>query len=119
MNIVLCYTKKQLEVKMKTISLSEELFDKLKIVEGKKLDEKINNLLETNALMRLKECEDEIFECESKYGMDFEGFKEVWKTKSIKEKHSHEIERDFMEWEGFEFERKKWLNTLRYIKKRV
>ncbi|MEK6656745.1 MAG: hypothetical protein AABY79_03675 [Nitrospirota bacterium] len=104
---------------MKTISLSEELLDKLEIVEGKKLDEKINNLLETNTLMRLKECEDKIFEFESKYGMDFEGFKKAWKAKSIKEKHSHEVERDFMEWEGFEAERKKWLIALRNTRKRA
>ncbi len=104
---------------MKTISLSEELFDKLKIVEGEKLDEKINNLLETNALMRLKECEDKIFEFESKYGMDFEGFKRAWKGGSIEDKRSHKVERDFMEWEGFESERKKWLNTLHNIRKRA
>jgi hypothetical protein len=101
---------------MKTISLSEKLFDKLKNVEGKETDEKILNLLETNALMRLKECEERIFEFESKYGMDFEGFKRVWEQGKIKDKYDHRIERDFMEWEGFESERKKWLNTIHDIR---
>jgi hypothetical protein len=60
---------------MKNIGLSEELIDKLKIVEGGEFDEKILNLLETNVLMKLKECEEQIFKFESKYGMDFENFK--------------------------------------------
>ena len=54
---------------MKIISLSEKLFDKLKIVEGKKAGEKIFNLLKTNALMRLKECEELIFKFESERKM--------------------------------------------------
>lgn len=62
---------------MKNIGLSEKLIDKLKIVEGDEFDEKIFNLLETNALLRLKECEDKIFNFESKYGLDFEKFKKV------------------------------------------
>lgn len=104
---------------MKTISLPEEVLSKLKIVEGNNIDEKIFNLLETNALMRLKECEERIFEFESRYGMDFEMFKKQWENGAIKDKHSHRVERDFMEWEGFEFERKRWLKILRDIKEKV
>jgi hypothetical protein len=104
---------------MRTIRLSEELLDKLETVEGKEIDEKIFNLLETNVLMRLKECEDIIFKFESKYGMDFESFKNAWEEGTIKDKYSHRVERDFMEWEGFESERKQWLNTLRDIKARA
>ncbi|BCB96535.1 hypothetical protein JZK55_14570 [Dissulfurispira thermophila] len=104
---------------MKTISLSEEILDKLKIIEGKEIDEKIFNLLETNALMRLKECEERIFEFESRHGLDFEMFRKQWENEAIKDKHSHRVERDFMEWEGFEFERKKWLKFLRDIKEKV
>lgn len=101
---------------MKNIGLSEKLVDKLKFVEGEELSEKILNLLETNALMKLKECEEQIFGFESKYSMDFENFKKAWEKGVIKGKHSHEVERDFMEWEGFESERKKWLKTLFDIK---
>jgi len=101
---------------MKTISLSEKIFDKLTTVEGKETDEKILNLLETNALMRLKECEERIFEFESRYGMDFEGFKRAWEKGTLRDKHDHRVERDFMEWEGFESERRKWLYTLQDIR---
>lgn len=101
---------------MKTINLSEKIIDKLKIIEGKEINEKIFSLLETNAIMRLKECEDLIFTFEAKYGMDFNGFKKDWEDGTIKNKHSHQVEKDFMEWEGFESERIKWLNALRDMK---
>ncbi len=101
---------------MKTINLSEEMYDKLNIVEGKEIGEKISHLLEANALMRLKECEEQIFRFEARYGMDYKGFKTAWEKGDIKNKRSHQVERDFMEWEGFELERKKWLKTLKDIK---
>lgn len=97
---------------MKTVAVSEKLFDKLSIISGKEFDEKLSSLLETNALMKLKECEDKIFEFEAIYGMDFEGFSDAWKQGSLQHKHSHKVERAFMEWEGFESERKKWLQFL-------
>lgn len=89
------------------------MFEKLNVVKGGKFDGKIFNLLETNVLMRLRECEERIFGFESRYGMDFESFSKTWKKGSITDKHSHAVERDYMEWEGFEAERKKWLRTLR------
>jgi hypothetical protein len=100
---------------MKPISLSEKVYDKLKIIEGKEIDEKIFHLLETNALMRLKECEEQIFRFEAKYRMDYKDFKTAWEKGAIKHKRSHQVEKDFMEWEGFESERKKWLEALRDI----
>lgn len=97
---------------MKTITISEDLLSKLETVEGKEINEKILNLLETNVLMRLRECEDMIFKYESKYGMDFESFKNAWEQGIIKDKYSHKVERDFIEWEGFESERRQWLKLL-------
>lgn len=89
------------------------MFEKLNVVKGGKFDEKIFNFLETSAIMRLRECEKRMFGFESRYGMDFESFSKAWKKGSITDKHSHAVERDYMEWEGFEAERKKWLKTLR------
>lgn len=66
--------------------------------------------------MRLKECEELIFTFEARYGMDFNDFKKAWEDGKIKNKHSHQVEKDFMEWEGFESERIKWLNALRDMK---
>ena len=101
---------------MKTVTIPENLLEKLNVISGKAFDEKISNLLLTNAIMKLKECEDRIFELESKYGMDFDSFKMSWESGAVKDKYSHKVERDFMEWEGFESERKKWLHTLHDIR---
>lgn len=101
---------------MKTIAVSEKLFDKLSIVSGREFDEKLYSLLETNALMKLKECENRIFEFEADYGMDFESFRNAWEQGKLADRYSHKVERNFMEWEGFETERKKWLQFLREIR---
>lgn len=74
---------------MKTINLSEKMYDKLKIVKGKEIDEKISHLLEANALMRLKECEEQIFRFEARYGVDYKDFKTTWERVDIKHKRSH------------------------------
>ena len=60
-------------------------------------------------LLRLKECEESLFQFESRYGMDFESFTKAWDEDEISEKHSHEVERDYMEWEGFHGEKRKLL----------
>jgi hypothetical protein len=48
--------------------------------------------------------------------MTFKDFKIEWSKGKIAKKHSHEIERDYMEWEGFEEEKKHWLSTIRKIR---
>ena len=101
---------------MGTIDLAEELLDNLGHVQGKDIGEKIAYLLESNILLRLKECDDYLFRFESKYGMEFEGFAQAWDRDEIERRHSHEIERDFMEWEGFHLERRRLLQSLRNMR---
>jgi len=62
---------------------------------------------------KLRECEEKIVEFEAKYGMTFEEFKESWNTKKITDKYSHRVERGYMEWEGLQMEKKRWLSTLK------
>jgi len=50
--------------------------------------------------------------------MDFESFAGAWDEDEIPEKHPHEVERDYMEWEGFRGERRKLSRTLRTMRKR-
>jgi hypothetical protein len=101
---------------MGTIDLAQELVDSLSLVEGKDIDEKIAYLIETNILLRLKECDEYLFRFESKYGMEFENFAQAWDRGEIGNRHSHQVERDFMEWEGFSLERRKLLQSLRSIR---
>ena len=48
--------------------------------------------------------------------MDYAQFEAAWKRNEIQNKHSHEVERDLMEWEGFMLERQRWLTILRDLK---
>ena len=101
---------------MEKISIAEDLLEGLDFVQGKNVQEKIFHLIVNNVLLRLKECEESLFQFESRYGMDFESFARAWDDDEIPEKHSHGIERDYMEWEGFHGERRKLLRTLRTMR---
>ena len=101
---------------MKTITLAEDLLENLDFIQGRDIQEKLSRLVENNLLLQIKECEELIFKFESKYGMDFENFAALWEADGIKNRHSHEVERDYMEWEGFAQERTKLLNALRSLK---
>lgn len=103
---------------MRAVNLAEDLLDDLKIVQGKNIQEKISHLIENNIMLQLKECEEFLFKFESKYGMDFESFAKAWEAGEIEGRHSHEVERDFMEWEGFSLERRKLLAALRDVRKK-
>ena len=104
---------------MGTINLAEDLMESLGLVQGKDIEEKISHLIETNILLQLRECEEHLFRFESRYGMAFEGFAQAWEAGEIEGKHSHGVERDFMEWEGFDLERSKLLRSLRELRLRT
>lgn len=101
---------------MKMVELPERVLEKLEQVEGKDFTEKIVNLLRQRILAQLRECDEQILKYETKYGLDFEQFESAWKNNQIENKRSHEVERDFMEWEGFVLERQRWLSMLRELK---
>lgn len=104
---------------MKTIALADNLLDSLELVPGKDFQEKLSRLLENSLVLHLRECEDYLLKLESKYGMDFKSFAELWEQGGVPDKHSHEVERDFMEWEGFTMERLSLLKALRDLKAKV
>ncbi len=87
----------------------------LESVAGETPDEKVLSLLETYLATQLRACEREINEFEVKYHSTFNEFVEAWKQNLIPNKHSHEIERDYMEWEGLVAEKKRWLDQLRSL----
>ena len=61
---------------------------------------------------RLRECEREIGDFELKYRMTFAEFAEAWEGDEIPNKWSHQVERDYMIWEGLEAEKRKWSDSL-------
>jgi len=52
---------------------------------------------------------------ELKYRMTFAEFAEAWEQGAIAGRWSHAVERDYMEWEGLEEERRQWLARLRAL----
>lgn len=104
---------------MRTVQLAEDVLAGLELVEGKDIEEKLSHLIRANILLRLKECDEVLFRYESKYGMEFASFTQAWDQGEIRYKHSHEVERDFMEWEGFSLEKRKLFKALRDIKLRT
>jgi hypothetical protein len=104
---------------MGMVQLAEDLLASLELVEGKDIEEKVSRLIRANILLRLKECEEALFRFESKYAMEYDSFTHAWDEGEIAGKHSHEVERDFMEWEGFSLERRKLLRALRDLRLRT
>jgi hypothetical protein len=104
---------------MKTFALADNMVESLKLVPGKDIQEKLSRLLENSLVLQLRECEDYLFKFESKYGMDFSGFADLWEHGGIPDATSHEVERDFMEWEGFTMERSSLLRALQNLKAKV
>ncbi|MEK7312564.1 MAG: hypothetical protein AAB382_11365 [Chloroflexota bacterium] len=100
---------------MVALSVSPQVAEYLGFVRGETPDEKVLALLESYLTSQLKECEREIGEYEVKYRSTFAEFAEAWLKDAILDKHSHSIERDYMEWEGLEAEKRRWLELLKRL----
>lgn len=50
--------------------------------------------------LKLKETNEQRRAFEQRYGMDFSAFKQAWLEGNIADKHSHQVERDYWEWEA-------------------
>jgi hypothetical protein len=50
--------------------------------------------------LRLQEARQERDRFERRYGMDFGSFQQAWQEGRIPEAHSHQVERDYWEWEA-------------------
>jgi hypothetical protein len=76
------------------------------------LKERVSELLISAIEKRLEEFSREILRLERKYGVTFEEFEKMWDRDGIKNKYSHEVEGDFMDWEILEMEKKELLSLL-------
>ena len=74
--------------------------------------EKINSFLVSAIETQLEKYILEILNFEKKYGLTFMEFEKEWDEGKIKDKHSHEVEGDFVDWEMMEMEKKELLLTL-------
>jgi len=101
---------------MQIVKLPESLQEILEFVEGKNLDEKLIQLIRNDLKRRLHLCSERIMEFEAKYGVQFDEFVANWKADKIPNRYSHQVERDYMEWESLVDEHNVLLAQLRKLK---
>lgn len=96
-------------------AFSPQILTHLDHVEGETADGKLLTLLIAYLQSQIRACEQEIAAYEMKYRMTFADFAEAWEQGAIADRWSHAVERDYMEWEGLEEERRRWLARLRAL----
>ncbi|MBI4771605.1 MAG: hypothetical protein HY784_14640 [Chloroflexi bacterium] len=100
---------------MVTLAVSPRTMEYLGQIEGQTTEEKVLRLLETYLSSQLMACEREIGEYEVKYRSTFAEFAGAWADGTVPDRRSHAVERDYMEWEGLEAEKRRWLDMLRRL----
>jgi hypothetical protein len=99
---------------MELIAVSDKVRKVLDdFVPGPDLSAKLESLTRASLKHLLIACNETLSRFEAKYGLTFTEFTQAWKTGTIPGKHSHEVERDFMEWEARQQEKDDLLVALR------
>lgn len=104
---------------METLKLPDSVKEILELAQGTSLEEKVSNLVFGDIERRLHLCSERIIEFEKKYGMNFREFEEAWQRDETQDKHSHEAERDYMEWESLDDEHRLLLSQIRKLKEEL
>ena len=100
---------------MNTIQLPAKLFNTLILFEGERIEDKIEKLMLKNTEYKIHNLNEELSKYESRYGMNFRQFSRAWKEGRIADKHSHNVEVDYIEWEAIEMEKSDSLKNLRKL----
>jgi len=100
---------------MTTISIPYNFEVTFNHIEGQSPSDKLLALLETYLTTQIQACEREICRYEVKYRRTFDEFAQAWERGDIPGKHDHEIERDYMEWEGLVSEKQRWFEQLKCL----
>jgi len=91
-----------------TLEIDEQLYNALQHSFGEAaLKEKLNEILKDAITSRLEKYSVEILRFEEKYGVSFKEFDEMWEDGKIKDKHSYDVEADYIDWEMLEMEKKR------------
>lgn len=101
-----------------TIEIDQNIYNALKDSFGERaLKERLDDILLSALESRLEKFEREILKFEQKYGVAFSEFEKMWDDGKIKDRHSYEVESDFMDWEMFEMEKKDLIRAVSLLKK--
>jgi len=101
---------------MKTIAASEKVLRVLEdFTPGASLEAKLEYLTRESLQRRLQACNEALSRFEAKYGLTFTDFARSWREDKIPAKHTHTVERDFMEWEACHLEKEEVLTAAREL----
>ena len=104
---------------METLKLSDSIKEILEYAHGKTFDEKVSNLIFSDLDRRLHLCIERILGFEKKHGMSFEEFEKIWQGDKIPDKHSHDVESDYMEWESLDDEHRILLSLFKKVNEEI
>ena len=104
---------------MATVEVPDSLKSIFEYLEGETADQKLVHLISNDLERRLQTCSQRIVKFEAKYGMRFDHFARAWQTEQIANRYSHEVERDYMEWESLVDEYELLLSNLKKVKSQV
>ena len=91
---------------MPTVTVSQKLVRVLEAFAlGEDLETKLENMTRERLESQLRTCDEALRGFETKHGMPFAEFAQAWQADKIPQRHSHGVERDFMEWEARHTER--------------
>ena len=100
----------------KTIAIDDDLYTALVSLGTENLRGKVRKIFILAFFAMLEKYTREILLFEEKYGMSFEEFEKLWDENKIANKHSYEIESDFIDWEMLEMEKKDLLSLIKELK---
>ncbi len=101
---------------MPVVTVSEKLVEVLQaFAPGKDLEAKLENVTRDGLESQLRKCVEALDVFEIRYGMTFAEFARAWQDDKIPRRWSHEVERDFMEWEARHLERTDLLKAVREL----
>src|SRR3989338_1244191 len=100
-----------------TLEIDRDIYNALIESFGEEaLKEKTDDIFLSAMESLLKKYTGEILKFEEKYGVSFKEFEKMWDEGKIDNKHNHEIEGDFIDWEMLEMEKKELLSALSRLK---
>ena len=99
------------------IAIDDDLYTTLvSLVGAEKLKREVRTIFIFAFEAMLEKYNRKILFFEEKYGMSFEKFETLWDENKIANKHSYEIESDFIDWEMLQMEKRELLNLIRKLK---
>lgn len=102
-----------------TVEVDENIYNALISSVGKEhLGKRLEELLLASIDGMLEDYTKKILKFEEKYGVSFSEFEGLWDSGALENRHSYEIESDYIDWEMIEMEKKELLTIMSNLKRK-